>query len=180
MSSSDEVNVYQLVTEMGAIMKDIRTQDAQLRGEVQTSRDNTATRLEDFDRRLSLLEAKHSLAGAMAAGNGQASVNPAASANTPPSANQAVSVGSAPAGSHVVLTSPPSTLSQQGNGARETYRVQAASPGLALLAQVDLGGGNGAQLQVIVGDTIPGYGRVLSIGQRGTDWVVTTNNGIIQ
>ncbi len=64
------------------------------------------------------------------------------------------------------------------NSARR-YHVQAASPGLALLAQVDRGGGEGAQLQVVVGDTIPGYGRVKSIAQRGTRWVVMTEHGAI-
>jgi hypothetical protein len=58
--------------------------------------------------------------------------------------------------------------------------VQAASPGLALLAEVERGGGEGAQIQVVVGDTIPGYGRVKDISQRGTTWSVTTENGAIQ
>ena len=65
-------------------------------------------------------------------------------------------------------------------GAAKRYRVQAASPGLALLAEVDRGGGDGAQLQILVGDTIPGYGKVAAIGQRGTAWVVTTEHGDIQ
>ena len=60
------------------------------------------------------------------------------------------------------------------------YRVQAASPGLALLAEIDRGGGDGAQLEVLVGDTIPGYGKITAIGQRGTAWVVTTEHGNIQ
>jgi hypothetical protein len=64
--------------------------------------------------------------------------------------------------------------------APKIYRVQAASPGLALLAQVDRGGGDGAQMQVVVGDTVPEYGRVKSIAQKGTAWVVTTEHGAIQ
>jgi hypothetical protein len=51
---------------------------------------------------------------------------------------------------------------------------------LALLAQVDRGGGDGAQMQVVVGDTVPDYGRVKSIAQKGTSWVVTTEHGAIQ
>ena len=64
--------------------------------------------------------------------------------------------------------------------APKIYRVQAASPGLALLAQVDRGGGDGAQIQVVVGDIVPDYGRVKSIAQKGTVWVVTTEHGAIQ
>ena len=60
------------------------------------------------------------------------------------------------------------------------YRVQAASPGLALLTEVERGGGDGAQIQVIVGGTIPGYGRVKSIAQIGSSWSVKTENGDIR
>jgi hypothetical protein len=67
-----------------------------------------------------------------------------------------------------------------GSTAVKLYRVQAASPGLALLAQVDRGGGEGAQIQVAVGDSVPDYGRVKSISQKGTAWVVTTEHGPIQ
>jgi hypothetical protein len=51
---------------------------------------------------------------------------------------------------------------------------------LALLTQIDRGGGDGAQLEVLVGDKIPGYGKITSIGQRGVAWVVTTEHGTIQ
>ena len=33
---------------------------------------------------------------------------------------------------------------------------------------------------VQVGDTIPGYGRVLSVEQQGTNWVVRTEHGTIR
>ena len=62
----------------------------------------------------------------------------------------------------------------------EIYRVQAASPGLAMLAEVDHSGGDGAQIEVQVGDTIPGYGHVIAVTQQGTNWVVKTDNGLIQ
>ena len=65
-------------------------------------------------------------------------------------------------------------------GDPKRYRVQAASPGLALLAQDDRGGGDGAQIQVTVGDTLPGYGRIKSIAQHGTTWVIATDHGDIQ
>jgi hypothetical protein len=49
-----------------------------------------------------------------------------------------------------------------------------------MLTEVARGGGDGAQLQVTVGDTIPGWGRVKSVAQRGTSWVVSTEHGVIE
>jgi hypothetical protein len=60
------------------------------------------------------------------------------------------------------------------------YRVQAASPGLAILADTNAAPGQSAGLQVAVGDQVPGVGRITSIAQRGTAWVVQTNHGAIQ
>ena len=60
------------------------------------------------------------------------------------------------------------------------YRVQAASPGLAMLAEVERGGGDGAQIQITVGDTLPGWGKVKAVAQRGTSWVVSTEHGVIE
>jgi hypothetical protein len=79
----------------------------------------------------------------------------------------------------VTVTPLAAALPADGNGTAKRYRVQAASPGLALLAEIDRGGGDGAQIQASVGDTIPGYGRVKSVSQHGTTWVVTTEHGNI-
>jgi hypothetical protein len=62
----------------------------------------------------------------------------------------------------------------------QQYHVQAASPGLAMLTTVDRSGGDGSQIEVQVGDTLPGYGHVLSVMQQGTSWVVKTDSGLIQ
>ena len=61
----------------------------------------------------------------------------------------------------------------------QRYRVQAASPGLAMLAAIDRAGDESAQLQVALGDTVPGYGRVKAVVQQGTTWVVKTERGTI-
>jgi hypothetical protein len=58
------------------------------------------------------------------------------------------------------------------------YRVQAASPGLAMLAEVTEAGVE--RRQVAVGDVVPGYGRILRIAQRGAAWVVVTDKGTIE
>ena len=60
------------------------------------------------------------------------------------------------------------------------YHVQAASPGLAMLSELDPSGGEEAQVPVAPGDNLPGYGNVISIAQRGSSWVVGTQHGLIQ
>ena len=79
-----------------------------------------------------------------------------------------------------MVTPAAAVLAGSDKGSPKRYRVQAASRGLALLAEIDRGGGDGAQIEVLVGDTIPGYGKITSIGQRGTAWVVKTEHGNIQ
>ncbi|MBO0709976.1 MAG: hypothetical protein J2P47_01725 [Acetobacteraceae bacterium] len=51
---------------------------------------------------------------------------------------------------------------------------------MAMLTEVERGGGDGAQLQITVGDMIPGWGKVKAVAQRGTSWVVSTEHGVIE
>jgi hypothetical protein len=60
------------------------------------------------------------------------------------------------------------------------YSIQAASPGLAMLSTVGLNGTDTTSIQLSVGDEVPGVGRVKKILQRGTNWVVETDHGVIQ
>jgi hypothetical protein len=71
----------------------------------------------------------------------------------------------------------PAALSPGGPVTTVQYQVQAASPGLAMLAPI---GGSGSPLEVQTGDIIPGYGRVLGVVQQGDAWVVQTQSGNIQ
>jgi hypothetical protein len=80
----------------------------------------------------------------------------------------------------VPVTRPDVALPAAAPEDAKRYRVQAASPGLALLAEIARGGGEGAQIQVTVGDVIPGWGKVKSVAQRGTSWVVSTEHGAIE
>jgi hypothetical protein len=59
---------------------------------------------------------------------------------------------------------------------KRPYRVQAASPSLAMLGT----GGNERPLEVTPGAIVPGWGRVSKIEQRGQAWVVVTAGGVIQ
>jgi hypothetical protein len=116
------------------------------------------------------------VSAARAAGESAASIS-AASAGTDP---VRPSVPAPPAKPAPVLATAAAELPPSNQGAARRYRVQAASPGLALLAEIDRGGGEGAQLEVLVGDKIPGYGKITSIGKRGIAWVVATEHGTIQ
>jgi hypothetical protein len=167
MAAQDQVQVLGLVTEMASVVKHLREQNAQLRADFGKSSADTAAHLADYERRLAMAEAR----SAVTAAGDDASPPPALPAADPaPIVAKPVSVTRAMAVLPAVT----------GSAAGKSYRVQAASPGLALLAEVERGGGEGAQMQVIVGDTIPDYGRVKSIAQKGTVWVVTTEHGLIQ
>ena len=161
MTAPEQVQVLGLVTEMAAIVHDLREQEAQLRGDLQKTTADATTRLADFERRIALAEARSAVSAARDAGT------------APPTP------GTTPA-KPVVLTRPEAALPVSAGGPAKRYHVQAASPGLALLAEVDRGGGDGAQMQVTVGEFVPGYGKVTSIAQKGTGWVVTTEHGVIQ
>ena len=168
MTPSDQVAVLGLVTEMASMVQHLREQNAQLRDDFGKASADTSARLSDFERRLLLAEARR----AVNAANDVDAIAAQSSATPAPPAAKAVPVSLTRASA--VL--PPGT----GSETAKLYRVQAASPGLALLAQVDRGGGDGAQMQVVVGDNIPDYGRVKSISQRGTTWLVSTEHGEIQ
>ena len=185
LAPADQVQVLELVTQMAAMVRDLRAQHAQLRADFGKAATDNAARLADFERRLALAEARHALSAAQIAGEPLASVlasAPAPAGEAPaPSGSSAGRAGSATAVTAAVVVTPAAAaLPGSDKGAAKRYRVQAASPGLALLAEIDRGGGDGAQLEVLVGDTIPGYGKITSIGQHGTAWVVTTEHGNIQ
>jgi hypothetical protein len=176
MSAPEQVQVLNLVTEMAAMVKDLRKQQAQLRSDLAKSSTDTSARLADYERRLALAEARSAVTAAGDAPD-SAAAKPVALLNDPASPTSKAIPTPIPIASARPFAVVASPLVPP---APKLYRVQAASPGLALLAQVDRGGGDGAQMQVVVGDTVPDYGRVTSIAQKGTAWVVMTERGPIQ
>jgi hypothetical protein len=186
LTPADQVQVLELVTQMAAIVRDLRAQQTQLRADFGKTAGDYAARVADFERRLALAEAQHALSAAQIAGEPLASLPPASASAPARGALAAAGPSAGPAGSATAVTAPvvvtpvAAAVPASDKGAAKRYRVQAASPGLALLAEIDRGGGDGAQLEVLVGDTVPGYGKITSIGQRGTAWVVTTEHGNIQ
>jgi outer membrane murein-binding lipoprotein Lpp len=169
MTTEEQVDVLQTVTRLAALMHDQKLAVDELRSDVARADADTKARIEDFSRRLALAEARTALKGAeqpVRQEAGSSNADPAVATAPPPVAQPMIVQAKATVGVPVVSES-------------RRYRVQAASPGLAMLAQVDRGGGDGAQVAVNVGDELPGYGKVTSVFQRGTTWVVRTEHGDI-
>ncbi len=162
MTPQAQVEVLALVTQMGALVRDMRDENAVLRGQVEMLTETVQGRTTDFEQRLNLAEARSSVAAAIGAGH-----RPVV---TPVLATTTVGGGV----THAIAAVPGA-----GRTVRD-YRVQAASPGLAVLADINAAPGQAPGLQVKAGDVVPGIGRVVSIAQRGTAWVVQTDHGAIQ
>lgn len=177
LSRGDQIDVLHAVAQLGIIMRDLRAQNLALRSSVQASTEKLDGAVADFERRLALAEARGALNAAMGADPGAAAAAPASATTVPASRTVHLSGGAA--------TQPSGVRAQAGAAVASTpgprrYKVQAASPGLAMLSELDRSGGEGSQLQVGVGDQVPGYGRVSAIQQRGSTWLVQTDRGAIQ
>lgn len=172
LARGEQTDVLHVVAQLAIIMRDLRAQNVTLRSSVQASTEKIDSAVADFERRLALAEARGALSAAMGA-------DPAtASTTTVPAPRTAHLSGNA-------TTQSAGAPTQAGAGAGSTagprrYKVQAASPGLAMLSELDRSGGEGSQLQIGVGDQVPGYGKVTAIQQRGSTWLVQTDRGAIQ
>ncbi|GLR66579.1 hypothetical protein GCM10010909_12590 [Acidocella aquatica] len=179
LSPAQQTELFQLVTELATMERDDRIKQAVLTGEVEQLSALTTNRLEDYDRRLSMLEAQTAVSGAMQAGsNGavEAAIAPAPLVQAPVAANASNTSGATPAQAAPAVPSA-TVLPSTGPAIAAQYHVQAASPGLAMLSVV---GGDGSPLVVQVGNIIPGYGKVLGVVQQGDSWVVQTQSGNIE
>lgn len=172
MSNEEQVKVLELVTQMATIVRDLKTQNATLRADFAKTSAEDQARISDFARRIDMAEATNAVAAAKGAGG----------APDPQGlpVQSTVAVRQARAVSPVAIIRADAALPSAAPEAAKRFRVQAASPGLALLTEIARGGGDGAQIQVTVGDVIPGWGKVKSLAQRGTSWVVRTEHGVIE
>jgi hypothetical protein len=175
LSAAQQTNLYQLVTQLGALVRNDEIRQAVLAGQVQQLTLLTSGKITDFDRRLSMLEAQTSVSGAVQAASN--SVVTAAVAGTPQAPAVAPPAPAVTSTQAVTLPATQTASPASSPAAPVQYQVQAASPGLAMLAVV---GGNGVPLEVQTGDTIPGYGKVLAVIQQGDSWVVQTQSGNIE
>ena len=168
MTSREQVDVLNLMEKLGIVVRDLRDENAQLRTAVKTLSEEVDTRTTQLNRRLSLAEANGAIAAAM--GAGQRPAQPATVVVTA----QAAAAAKPPAASPAPPAPPPLVRSVKD------YRIQAASPGLAMLSSVGLSDGDTSSIQVAVGDEVPGVGRIKAIFQKGTNWVVETDHGLIE
>jgi hypothetical protein len=172
MTPKDQVAVLGMVTELATMVGDLRSEARALRNDMRKSAADNAARLSDLERRMAMVEARDALTNARDAGLAPQAADLAPVPAQAPPASPMTAVP-------IRLTRADTALPPAAPGTLTRYKVQAASPGLAMLAQVDRSGGDGAQIEVRVGDNLPGYGRVKSIGQKGATWVVTTEHGDI-
>lgn len=175
MVRGEQIEVLHLVSQLGTAIRDLRAENAGLRASTKASSDKVDTAVADFERRLALAESRVAIKGAMADMDAPpeaiAPVPPA-----PPAPRTARSSGKAAP----QLASPQTQASAPAAPGPQRFKVQAASPGLAMLSELDRSGGEGSQREVKVGDQVPGFGRVVTIAQQGVAWVVKTEHGTIQ
>lgn len=167
-----ETRLFGMITELSTLVRRTREEIAALQESDKRTARAIEAKLTDFERRLNLGEAQRSLDAAKAT-----PTSPPEPAS-PPAATPAARPTTGMKG--VV---PASLSTQSGADAAAPparYRVQAASPGLAMLSELDRSGEEVAPLQIAVGAHVPGYGRVTKISQRGTEWVVQTEKGPIR
>ena len=151
MSRHHQVMVISLVSQLSQLVGELRTENGALANQVQAMRTEMNARLGDFNRRLTFDQAKDRLALAEA---------PHPSMNAIPT--RPSRIFSVRSSAPVAAVNPAS------------YHIEAASPGLAMLSR------NGQASEVSIGSAVPGVGRVVSIYQIGTGWVVRTTHGLIR
>jgi len=171
MSTHEQVEVLEVVTRLGTLLADQREEVAQLRADLARFRTEDTARIDDLQRRLALAEARRAVAKISPTPEPAPALSPAPA--TPSTAEPAASVV------RPTLVVARAVAAADSAQPVQRYRVQAASPGLAMLAAIDRAGDESAQLQVALGDTVPGYGRVKAVEQQGTIWVVKTERGTI-
>lgn len=174
MSPKQQVDAVGLVRELGAQLKDTRLIVAQLSETVADLKQQLEARTTEFDSRLTLSEAGTVLAESAKAGGAThplSTPQPGVPSRAVPPTRLAAGPlpSSAPAPAHASSTR---TV--------KDFRIQGASPGLAVLNVLAPAAGEASVLYLSLGDQVPGLGRIKTISQRGTSWVVLTDGGLIQ
>jgi hypothetical protein len=133
MTPQQQVDVLHLVMELGVLIRDQRTEIAALHAQVLGLSGTVNTKLIDFDRRLSLAEARGAIAAAMGASVPQ---SPAAGQNAPAPVTAESVAMLAPHRNRLVAKPAPQAPAQVTiRRSVADYHIQAASPGLAMLSR---------------------------------------------
>ena len=157
-----ETQTLEKITQLGALVTRLTGQVKDLQDKVETLSTGAEEKFADLTRRVALGEANRAVANAENAGSAG-------------SAAQAREKGSADGSEARDRT----RVKVAAADVKRTYRIQAASPGLAMLAAVD-GSPDDRPVEVAIGTELPGYGKVVSIEQHGEAWVVKADRGSIE
>jgi hypothetical protein len=157
-----ETQTSDQIARLAAIVTRLTGQVKDLQDQVRTASAGSEEKLADLTRRVSLSESKSAVAAAERANVSQAAEASAASASAGVE-GQAQGV----------------RIKVAGGDQKRSYRIQAASPGLAMLSAID-GGPDDRPVEVAIGTDLPGYGKVRSIEQHGQAWVVKADRGSIE
>jgi hypothetical protein len=174
MTDTQQLQVLDLVTQLGTLVRDQRLEIAELKSNQQSLTQRVDSSLTDFGRRISLAEAHGAVNAAMGF-----NVHPSDLPNAPAS-NQNGNGNVVQVAARAPAIAPSAAPNVSADTRTHRYHVQAASPGLAMLSELDASGGEERQIPVSPGDSVPGWGKVISIAQRGTSWFVKTDHGLIQ
>ena len=157
-----ETQTSDQISRLAAIVTRLTGQVKDLEGQVRTESAGAQEKLADLTRRVSLSESKSAITAAERANGSQVAEASAASASA--------RVEGQAGGLRIKVA---------GVDQKRNYRIQAASPGLAMLSAID-GGPDDRPIEVAIGTDLPGYGKVRSIEQHGQTWVVKADRGLIE
>jgi hypothetical protein len=157
-----ETQTSDQISRLAAIVTRLTGQVKDLEGQVRTESAGAQEKLADLTRRVSLSESKSAITAAERANGSQVAEASAASASA--------RVEGQAGGLRIKVA---------GVDQKRNYRIQAASPGLAMLSAID-GGPDDRPIEVAIGTDLPGYGKVRSIEQHGQTWVVKADRGSIE
>jgi hypothetical protein len=157
-----ETQTSDQISRLAAIVTRLTGQVKDLEDQVRTESAGAQEKLADLTRRVSLSESKSAVAAAERA-----------------NVSQAAEAAAATAGAGVEGQAQGGRMKVAGGDQKRSYRIQAASPGLAMLSAID-GGPDDLPIEVAIGTDLPGYGKVRSIEQHGQAWVVKADRGSIE
>jgi hypothetical protein len=158
-----ETQTSDQIARLAAIVTRLTGQVKDLQDQVRTESASSENKFADLTRRVSMSESKSAVAAAE-----RANISQAAAEGSAATASAGVE-GQAQGGRMKVA----------GGDQKRSYRIQAASPGLAMLSAID-GSPDDRPLEVAIGTDLPGYGKVRSIEQHGQAWVVKADRGSIE